>query len=406
MRSNAESTKLRIVYDASARAYDGAPSLNECLYPGPPLQNKLWNVLVRGRFYPVAVTGDLQKAFLQVRIRSGERDALRFHWRPDERSPLETLRFTRVLFGLAPSPFLLGGVIEAHLGTWEKQEPEVVEKIRRELYVDDLISGSTSVCQAQKLKEQATAIFQDAGFTLHKWHSNAPELQSAQNKVDDPTYAKQQLAIPEGEDCGLLGLGWNKRRDTVSVAIPSEKAVVTKRGILARVAKIYDPLGLVSPITLSGKMIYRAACDTKKAWDAPLPYALDQMWNKWESELPQRVEVPRSLVIHREQIQCIELHSFGDASGNGVATCVYAVVQQDSGSSQGLIASRSRLSKRGLTIPRLELIAGHMAVNLVRNVKEALTGFPVTKVHCWLDSLESSSNLWPIECRRLTVANM
>ena len=125
-------------------------------------------------------------------------------------------------------------------------------------------------------------------------------------------------------------------------------------------------------------MIYRAACKTKKAWDAPLPYALDQMWNKCESELPQ--------VIHREQIQCIELHSFGDASGNGVATCVYAVVQQDSGSSQGLIASRSRLSKRGLTIPRLELISGHIAVNHVRNVKEPLTGFPVTKVHCWLDS--------------------
>ena len=131
----------------------------------------------------------------------------------------------------APSPFLLEGVIEAHLGTWEKQEPEVVEKIRRELYIDDLISGSTSVCKAQKLKEQATAIFQDAGFTLHKWHSNAPELQSAQNKVDDPTYAKQQVAIPEGENCGLLGLGWNKRRDTVSVAIPSEKTAVTKRGL-------------------------------------------------------------------------------------------------------------------------------------------------------------------------------
>ena len=53
--------------------------------------------------------------------------------------------------------FLLGGVIEAHLGSWEKQEPEVVEKIRPELYVDDLISGSTSVCKAQELTKKSNS---------------------------------------------------------------------------------------------------------------------------------------------------------------------------------------------------------------------------------------------------------
>ena len=78
-RVTAESTKLRIVYDASARAFDGAPSLNDCLHAGSPLQNKLWSVLVRGRFNPVTVTGDLHKAFLQVRIREADRDAMRFH---------------------------------------------------------------------------------------------------------------------------------------------------------------------------------------------------------------------------------------------------------------------------------------------------------------------------------------
>ena len=83
------------------------PSLNDCLNAGPLLQNKLWDVLVRQRCYPVAVTGDLKKAFLQVRIRELDRDALRFHWKNNEHSPLETLRFTRALFGLACSPFLL-----------------------------------------------------------------------------------------------------------------------------------------------------------------------------------------------------------------------------------------------------------------------------------------------------------
>ena len=60
LRENAESKKIRIVYDASARAYASAPSLNECLEIGPPLQDQLWNVLIRNRFYPVAITGDLK----------------------------------------------------------------------------------------------------------------------------------------------------------------------------------------------------------------------------------------------------------------------------------------------------------------------------------------------------------
>ena len=111
VREAAESTKVRIVYDASAPAHPDAPSLNQCLNADPPLLNRLWNVLVRMRSHPVLVAGDLKQAFLQVRIKEAERDALGFHWRINEHSELETLRFTRALFGLAPSPFLLGVVI-------------------------------------------------------------------------------------------------------------------------------------------------------------------------------------------------------------------------------------------------------------------------------------------------------
>ena len=56
------------------------PPYSECLESGSPLQNQLWKVLVRGRFNAVAIAGDIQKAFLQVRILAEDRDALRFHW--------------------------------------------------------------------------------------------------------------------------------------------------------------------------------------------------------------------------------------------------------------------------------------------------------------------------------------
>ena len=160
----------------------------------------------------------------------------------------------------------------------------------------------------------------------------------------------------------------------------------TKRGILAKLAKIYDPLGFVSPLSLRAKLIYRATCEEKGAWDAALSDDLMQQWTHWENNLPVQVEVPRSLAVHRESIESIKLHSFGDASKSGVAACVYAVVEQASGTNQGLVTAKARLPKQGLTIPRLELVAAHMAANLVVNVREALTGFPVESSHCWTDS--------------------
>ena len=389
VKENAETTKLRIVYDASAKAHADDVSLNDCLNPGPVLQNKMWNVLVRSRAHPVAVNGDLKKAFLQVRVKEKDRDALRFHWQPGEHSELETLRFARVMFGLTSSPFLLGGVIEQHLDNWESRMPEAVAELRKSLYVDDLLSGGVTVGEAQEVKQQAVEIFEDATFTLHKWHSNEAELEDHPDlsTSEEETFAKQQLGKPDGADSSLLGLGWNKKCDEISISFPEDKVEETKRGVLSKLASIYDPLGLVSPLTLQGKLLYRAICDQKLAWDKQLPTELKRAWKKWERCLPQQVNVPRSLAAYKQPIQYIQLHGFGDASGDGVGETAFAVVSQESGVTQRLVAAKARLAKKGLTIPRLELVAAHMVSNLLTNVKEALNGFPVTDICGWTDSL-------------------
>ena len=78
--------------------------------------------------------------------------------------------------------------------------------------------------------------------------------------------------------------------------------------------------------------------------------------------------MPRSLAVAGEEIREITLHAFGDGSGQGLAAAVYAVVQQHSVVTPGLVAAKARLAKEDLTIPRLELVAGHMAANLLTNV--------------------------------------
>ena len=79
IRESVETTKIRIVYDVSAKPYKDSVYLNECLETGPPLQNSLWDVLTRSRFRPILLCGDIERAFLQIRIRASERDVLRFH---------------------------------------------------------------------------------------------------------------------------------------------------------------------------------------------------------------------------------------------------------------------------------------------------------------------------------------
>ncbi len=149
----------------SARPSKDSLSLNDCLEVGPPLQNKLWSVLFRGRSHPVCLSGDLQKAFLQVRIWKSNRDVLRFHWLKDIKSDeVQTFRFTRALFGLTSSPFLLGRVIQQHLEIWHQQSPAAVDQVSKSLYVDDLVSGATTIERAATLKSRATEIFQDATF--------------------------------------------------------------------------------------------------------------------------------------------------------------------------------------------------------------------------------------------------
>ena len=73
-KEDRETTKLRIVYDCSSKESNDVPSLNDCLETGPPLQPKLFDILVRNRFKSFVITGDVQKAFLQIRIDDRDQD--------------------------------------------------------------------------------------------------------------------------------------------------------------------------------------------------------------------------------------------------------------------------------------------------------------------------------------------
>ena len=137
-----ETSKLRIVFDGSAKQNVDEFSPNECLDEGPNYILSLFDVLVKFRVHPVPLTADVEKAFLQIQIKPDDRDMLRFLWFDDVNSPdpcIVQFRCCRLPFGLCRSPSILGGTVRKHLENYRESHPDIVE-IVKELYVDDLTS--------------------------------------------------------------------------------------------------------------------------------------------------------------------------------------------------------------------------------------------------------------------------
>ena len=222
---------------------------------------------------------------------------MRFHWPKDrDLQKLESYRFARAIWGLNQSPFLLEETIEKHLDGCKEEFSKEVEEIKRSKYVDDVFLGGETTEEVQHLKQTSVEIFSRASFKLHKWHSNRKEL--VKEELDDleseKSFAKQQLKSKES-GTKLLGLGWNESEDTVSISFEKKDSEPTKRGVLQTLASIYDPLGIVSPVTLIGKIIFRDICDQHLKWDSELPENLRERWRRFVKNLPDKIEVPRSI---------------------------------------------------------------------------------------------------------------
>jgi len=162
IRDDAESTKLRIVCGCSAKQNAQCPSLNDCLDNGPALQPPLFNILLRNGMKRCCITGDIKKAFLQIRISKEDRDA-------QGKQSIAEYRFARVIFGAGPSPYILGATLEKHISNYNDKYPETVKALRQGTYVDDFQIVDDSAEELLNFKVEASKIVEEGKFTLHGW---------------------------------------------------------------------------------------------------------------------------------------------------------------------------------------------------------------------------------------------
>ena len=148
---------------------------------------------------------------------------------------------------------------------------------------------------------------------------------------------------------------------------------VSKRNVLSYIASFHDPLGLISASHIIGELIYCELCDLKIPWDEEIPDILKRKFKKWVQDISStKIVLPRATSLKLESVTAIDLNVFGDSSILANCTTVYAVVYQPSITDKGLLVSKSRISKKDVTVPRLELLAAHMGSKLLSNVLSAL----------------------------------
>ena len=133
-------------------------------------------------------------------------------------------------------------------------------------------------------------------------------------------------------------------------------------------------------------MTFREICNLKIGRDTKFPDQLKREWEIWKQNLPISVSVPRSIPEFKVNIQKFDLHALGDPRKDGSSAAVDTVVHQSISISQGLLCSKSQLSKQDLTILSFELVACHMSVNLLGSAKKVFTGYPKDKLVAWTDS--------------------
>ncbi|XP_055928135.1 uncharacterized protein LOC129959341 [Argiope bruennichi] len=394
VRERKDSTKVRIVFDASSKG-KGALSLNDCLESGPNLNPDLLEILLRFRLNKIAFSADIQLAFLEVRIAEEDRQFLKFLWiKEDCPNPgfsphnIETFQYKRVTFGVKCSPFLLAAVIKLHLEKFESEYEEAC-KMLSYLYVDDLAAGTSSASEAIKLSKEMIYILSQASMNLRRWATNSSILNEAWKQANvDRRETSEELGVP----LKILGLIWDNINDKFTIDIHQiskmKDSNLSKRLILSICGMLFDPLGMITPFTVRMKLLLQNTWERELKWDEPLPPDIQETFLSWLDEvktIPQ-ISLPRPYFLDAETPMA-EIHIFSDASPKAYGCVAYFRKVINGKVNSSFIVAKCRLAPlKKLSLPRLELMGALVSARLAEYLKRAFPWITSDHIFFWSDS--------------------
>lgn len=312
-------------------------------------------------------------------------DFLRIVWRTDTEKPMEHYRLLTVTYGTSCAPFLAIESLRQAARDSRAQYPVAAERVQKNFYVDDFLSGASTLEEALTLKKDIVRITSGAGFHLRKWSANDARLLEEEANVSlSPVPVNLHS---EADSVKALGIHWFPSTDCFGFRLNFDiNKPNTKRQLLSDSARLFDPLGWISPVIVRIKILYQTLWLQDLQWDDPLPAVVDKEWSKIKATLAsiEDIRIPRWIVNHNGAVQ---LHGFADASEAGYSAVVYARSKDDAGNvSVSLVASKTKVAPiQQVSLPRLELNGAVLLVELMKQILESLDHLDVT-CYAWTDS--------------------
>ena len=387
--------KLRVVFDCAARSQ--GVCLNDLLKKGPNLTNSLLGVLCRFREGPVAFTCDVKSMFHRVHVPEADRNLLRFLWFQDDDLEGEVViwRMKSHVFGAVSSSSVASFALNSCAEEGRSAYPEAADVLLRKTYVDDALCATDSVERAVKLARDLKELCLSGAFNMTKFTSTSPDF-LRQIPVEDRGKGVKDLDLDKDSlgSSRALGLKWLIVEDSFYFQFKDPQKPLSRRGLLSTVSSVFDPLGIVAPVTLTGRVLLQKLCALRYGWDDPLPDALAAEWRQWLALAGQLddVRLRRCIMGPPGDVLCTRLHIFADASEMAYSAVAYLVrrVQAPGGGTERFVTflmGKSLVNPvRPVSIPRLELAAAVLAVKMRRVLTRELdTEF--SSAHLWTDSM-------------------
>jgi len=388
-KAESSTTKMRVVFDGSAVASSGL-SLNDILLKGPKVQPDIIKILWRFRLFNIVITADVAKMYRQVLMSPDDSELQRIIYRASPDQQLKHYKQKTVTYGTKPASFLATRCL-FQLAE-ECDDPQIKRVIGKNFYVDDLLSGAQSDSQCLEIYTQLQARLGNAGFVLRKWCSNSTAmLERIPNAHDDPNF---MVTLSENDVVSTLGLMWQPTADSFRFNLKnwSPPSSMTKRSLLSDINSVYDPIGLISPVLIKGKIFIQQLWSLKMSWDQILSEDLQAKWSNFYSNLQSLSSLSITRKVVCNQNSPIQIHGFCDASQEAFGACVYLRSIDNNGCVHvTLFTSKSRVAPlQPTTIPRLELCGALLLADLVAEVKTELKILDIqidaSDVYLWSDS--------------------
>ncbi|XP_046865620.1 uncharacterized protein LOC124459886 [Drosophila willistoni] len=198
---------------------------------------------------------DVEKMYRCINIPPDDAQYQRILWNPDTSDYVAEYACTTVMFGTSSAPYLAMRVMKQLAMVECEKYLLALDVINHQMYVDDILSGGDSIAETEYVKNQVIGMLRSGTFELRKWASNCPKL--LENIPVEHRESSGLLHMEGNDTIRTLGLYWSPKEDEFRFAlhVVPPMSSPTKRTILSAIARLFDPMGWLSPIMITAKIL-------------------------------------------------------------------------------------------------------------------------------------------------------